>query len=354
MASVMTSAIVIKGRKIGFGEPAYVIAEIGSNHNGELNIAKKLIEAANEAGADAVKFQAFRADEHYSKHTPAFKYLGEEGRKQGTYELIKSLEIDRGWHEELMSFCSDFGIEFLSSPCDYKAVDQLGNMGMPAFKLASFDLPDLDLIRYMAAFNRPLLLSTGMASYSDIQAALDAAKETGNDQVVLLQCTSLYPAPTDLSNLAAIDTMKRAFGVPVGYSDHTLGDHISIAAVALGACLIEKHFTLDRNLPGPDHAFAIEPSELTEMIRRIREVEAAIGDGVKNGPREAELEMFEKGRRSLHVIIEIKAGEIITKENLRVKRPGYGISPKYFEIVAGMKATRDIPDDHWIVWEDLK
>jgi len=193
-----------------------------------------------------------------------------------------------------------------------------------------------------------------MASYSDIQAALKTTKEAGNDQVLLLQCTSLYPAPADLSNLTAMDTMRRAFGLPVGYSDHTLGDHISIAAVALGACLIEKHFTLDRNLPGPDHAFAIEPSELAEMIKRIREVEAAIGDGVKDGPREAELEMFEKGRRSLHVIKAVKAGEIISKDNLRIKRPGYGILPKYFEIVAGMRATKNISDDHWITWEDFK
>lgn len=350
----MKPYIKIKDRRIGVGYPTYVIAEIGSNHNGNLDLAKKLLEAASKAGADAAKFQTFRAEAHYSKHTPVFTYLEEQGHQQNTYDLIKSLEIDREWHEELIDFCTNLSIDFLSSPCDYEAVDQLGNLGMPAFKLASFDLPDLNLIRHMAAFRRPLLFSTGMATYADIQAALNAAKDAGNDQVILLQCTSLYPAPADLSNLAAMDTMKRAFGVPVGYSDHTLGEHISIAAVALGACLIEKHFTLDRSLPGPDHAFAIEPSELAETIKRIREVEAAIGDGVKDGPREAELEMFEKGRRSLHVIKAVKAGEIISKDNLRIKRPGYGILPKYFEIVAGMRATKNISDDHWITWEDFK
>jgi len=350
----MIKTIAINGRKIGPGEPAYIIAEIGSNHNGDLSLSKKIIEAASKAGVDAVKFQAFRAETHYSKHTPGFTYLEQHGYQQSTYDLIKSLEIDRDWHEELMHFCAGLNINFLSSPCDYEAVDQLGALGVPAFKVASFDLPDLNLIGHMAAFKRPLLFSTGMASYTDIQAALNTAKEAGNDQVLLLQCTSLYPAPADLSNLAAMDTMMRAFGVPVGYSDHTLGDHVSIAAVALGACLIEKHFTLDRNLPGPDHAFAIEPSELGEMIHRIREVETAIGEGVKNGPREAELEMFAKGRRSLHVLQAVKAGEIILKDNLRIKRPGYGILPRHFKIVAGMRATKNISGDHWITWDDLK
>ena len=350
----MKPYIEINGKRIGEGYPTYIIAEMGSNHNGDLNLAKKLIEAASKAGVDAVKFQTFRAEAHYSKHTPGFTYLEEQGHQQNTYDLIKSLEIDREWHEELIDFCTSLSIDFLSSPCDYEAVDQLGNLGMPAFKLASFDLPDLNLIRHMATFRRPLLFSTGMAYYADIQAALNAAKDAGNDQVVLLQCTSLYPAPANLSNLSTMETMKLAFRVPVGYSDHTLGDHITIAAVAIGACLIEKHFTLDRNLTGPDHAFATEPSELAEMIKRIREVEAAIGNGVKDGPREAELEMFEKGRRSLHVIKAVEAGEIILKDNLRIKRPSYGILPKYFEIVAGMKATKDISDDHWITWEDLK
>ena len=350
----MNPHIEINGSRIGIGFPTYIIAEIGSNHNGDLSLAKKLIEAAHKAGVDAAKFQTFHAESHFSKHTPGFTYLEEKGHQQNTYDLIKSLEINRKWHEELMNFCASLNIDFLSSPCDYEAVDQLGNLGMPAFKLASFDLPDLNLIRHMAAFKRPLLFSTGMASYADIEAALGTAKATGNEQVVLLQCTSLYPAPADLSNLACMGTMKRAFGVPVGYSDHTLGDHVSIAAVALGACLIEKHFTLDRTLPGPDHAFATEPSELVEMIKRIREVEVAIGNGIKDGPRKAELEMFEKGRRSLHVIKSIKAGEIVLESNLRIKRPGYGILPKHFEIVTGMKATREIPEDHWIVWDDLK
>lgn len=346
--------IDIEGRKVGVGQPTYIVAEAASNHDGDFGKARALVEAAAEAGADAVKFQAFRAAEHYSRHTPNFTYLDKQGHRQSTYELIRSLEINREWHGPLMEHARACGITFFSSPCDVDAIQQLAELNVAAFKLASFDLPDIHLIRQMARFGRPLILSTGMADYTDIAEALRAARAEGNRQVVLLQCTSLYPAPVGLSNLAAIVIMRQAFGVPVGYSDHTLGDHVSVAAVALGACMIEKHFTLDRSLPGPDHAFALEPNELKEMVKRIRDVEAAIGDGVKDGPREEEKEMYEKGRRSLHSRRQIRAGEVIGKGDLCIKRPGYGLSPRLAEAVAGMVARRDIPEDHWIQWDDLK
>lgn len=346
--------IEIKGRKVGAGQPTYIVAEAGSNHDGDFGKARALVEAAAEAGADAIKFQAFRAAEHYSRHTPNFTYLDKQGHRQSTYELIRSLEINREWHGPLMEHAKACGITFFSSPCDVDAIQQLAELNVAAFKLASFDLPDIHLIRQMARFGRPLILSTGMADYTDIAEALCAARAVGNDQLVLLQCTSLYPAPAELSNLAAIATMRKAFGVPVGYSDHTFGDHVSIAAVALGACLIEKHFTLDRSLPGPDHGFAIEPSELKDMVMKIRNVEAAVGDGIKDGPREAEREMYEKGRRSLHAKRKISAGEVIREDDLCVKRPGYGISPRLAEVVIGMVARRDIPEDRWIQWQDLK
>ena len=336
------------------GPHTYVIAEAGSNHNGELSVAKELIDAAAEAKVDAVKFQAFRATQHYSKHTPSFDYLERAGHRQSTFDLIRALEIDREWHEPLIKYAQSKRVTFLSSPCDREAIDQLAGLGMPAFKLASFDLPDVSLIRHMASFGRPLILSTGMANYADIQGALRAAREGGTEEVVLLQCTSLYPAPVELSNLAAIRTMRRAFGVPVGYSDHTLGDHVCLAAVALGACVIEKHFTLNRDLPGPDHAFAIQPGELTAMVERIRDVEAAIGDGVKMGPREGEREMFEKGRRSVHVRRQIQAGEKIAETDICIKRPGYGISPSLADALVGMVARRTIEEDHWVSWDDFK
>ncbi len=345
----MNKILNINGTKVG-GERTYIIAEAGSNHNGSLKMAKELIDAAVDAKVDAVKFQAFKAKYHYSKYTPGFDYLN----NAATYELIKSLEINRKWHEALIRYSEERGITFLSSPADSEAIEQLAELNISAFKVASFDLPDINLIKIMARYNKPIILSTGLANYSDIQAAVDTIKKTGNDQIILLQCTSLYPAPAHLSNLAAITTLKKAFAHIVGYSDHTIGDHIPIAAVALGAKVIEKHFTLDRTLPGPDHSFAIEPNELKKMVDRIREVELSIGDGMKNGPRDEELEMFKNGRRSIHVTRTLKAGEKIAKENVIIKRPGYGISPLFLENIIGMELKKEVKEDKWLQWEDFK
>jgi sialic acid synthase SpsE len=339
--------INIGGRLVGSGCPAFVIAEIGSNHNGDMDMARRLIDSAAAAGVDAVKFQTFRAAKHYSKHTPGFGYLD----NTDTYKLIESLEIDRGWHAPLKACCDDAGVVFMSSPCDDEAIAELTELEMAAFKIASFDLPDTQLIRQAARSGRPVVLSTGMADWSDIQAGVDACRAENNNDIILLQCTSLYPAPPDLSNLRAMETMAAAFGTVTGYSDHTQGDHIALAAVAMGASVIEKHFTLNRNLEGPDHPFAIEPAELSLMISRLREIEAAIGDGRKEGPRAAEQEMFDKGRRSLHARVAIPSGETITADMIAVKRPGLGISPKLHEHVVGRKARVDIEADHWITWD---
>jgi N,N'-diacetyllegionaminate synthase len=351
---MVINSIEINSKKVGDNQPVYIIAEVGSNHNGNLDQAKRHIEAASKAKVDAVKFQTFRAKDHYSKHTPGFSYLNESGHTQSTYDLIESLELNRDWHEELNNFCTDLNMDFLSSACDYDAIDQLASLGMPAFKVASFDLSDVDIIMKMAEKNKPLLLSTGMATYEDIQNAINAAIQKNNNQILLLQCTSLYPAPSELANLNSIKTMNQAFGYPVGYSDHTFGDHIAIAAVALGACLIEKHFTLDRTLEGPDHAFAIEPQELIQMVKKIRDVELSLGDGLKNGPRSEEREMFEKGRRSIHIKNKLETGEPIKRDNLCVKRPGYGIAAIHLDNIIGMKVTRAIDNDRWIKWDDFK
>ncbi len=346
--------IRIGNRTIGNHSPSYIVAEAGSNHNNSLEMAKALIEEAAKAGADAVKFQAFKAKYHYSKHTPTFTYLVEQGNKNSTYDLIQSLEIDRDWHYTLKKYAESCGITFFSSPCDVEAIDQLAGLGMEAFKVASFDLPDIHLISHMARYGRPVILSTGLADYEDIQHAVAACKRAGNEKIILLQCTSLYPAPPALSNLNAIRTLQRSFGYPVGYSDHTLGDHVAIGAVASGACMIEKHFTLDRKLPGPDHEFAIEPRELADMVRKIREVESALGDGMKNGPRPEEQEMYEKGRRSLHTKKGLSPGDTLTRDILVVKRPGYGIPPRFLDKIVGRTVCREIPEDRWITWEDLK
>ncbi|MDP6173587.1 MAG: N-acetylneuraminate synthase family protein, partial [Rhodospirillales bacterium] len=276
------------GRTIGDGQPCFVIAEIGSNHNKDFDLARRLMDEAAKAGADAVKFQTFSAEAHYSKLTPGFSYLD----NVSTFELIQSLEIDRSWHGRLKDHAEGLGMEFFSSPCDADAVRDLAAIGSCAYKVASFDLPDTELITLMAETGKPVILSTGMADGDDIRRAIAACREVGNDRVVLLQCTSLYPAPARLSNLRAMQKMREEHGVLCGYSDHTTGDHMALAAAALGACMIEKHFTLDRQLPGPDHGFSIEPGELAQLIAKLREVEDGLGDGQKDGPRPEESEMF--------------------------------------------------------------
>lgn len=339
----------IGGRTVGDAQPCFVIAEIGSNHNQDFDLARRLIDAAAQSGVDAVKFQTFRASSHYSKKAPSFDYLN----NVDTHELIRSLELDRSWQADLKHHAEERGVAFFSSPCDSDAIAGLAALDVPAYKVGSFDLTDDGLITEMAAIGKPLILSTGMATWMDIQFAVDAARRAGNDQIILLQCTSLYPAPAHLSNLRAMASMHSVFGTLVGYSDHTMGDHIALAAVAMGACMIERHFTLDRTLPGPDHPFAIEPHEMTEMMRKIREIEAAFGDGFKNGPRQEELEMAEKGRRSLHARVPIAAGQSIGADMLVAKRPGLGIPPFLKSQVVGRIARTDIDADQWITWEML-
>lgn len=337
----------IGDRIVGDGAACFVIAEIGSNHNQDFEQACKLIEAAAECGVDAVKFQTFRAADHYSRKAPSFKYL----KDKNTHQLIQSLELDRSWHKSLQKKAADCGMAFFSSPCDADAVADLSKLGVPAHKVASFDITDDILISAIASCGKPIILSTGMANWGDIERAVDAAKGKGNDNIILLQCTSLYPAPCHLSNLNAMKAMRAAFDVLVGFSDHTEGDHVALAAVALGACMIEKHFTLDRSMPGPDHPFATEPKDLKTLVKKIREIESALGDGQKTGPCSQEKEMAEKGRRSLHAKAHIKAGQIIQREMLVVKRPGLGLPPHFREHVIGRPARRDIEADDWITWD---
>lgn len=341
--------IEIDGRAIGDGQPNFIIAEIGSNHNGDFALALRLIDAAAEAGADAVKFQTFKASSHYSRNTPDVNYL----KGASIYELIASIEIDRNWHAPLKDHAEQKGVVFLSSPCDPEAIAELSSLGMAANKVASFDITDLDLVRLCAETGKPVILSTGMADWMEIQRAVETCRQAGNSDIVLLQCTSLYPAPSELSNLAAMRVMRDAFGVLTGYSDHTMGEHIPIASVALGGCMIEKHFTLDRSMPGPDHRFAMEPDEFAAMVRHVREVEKAIGDGAKAGPRPEEADMYEKCRRSLHAARAIQPGEVISREMLTAKRPGLGIPPHMIAQVVGRRAKARIEADEWVTWQHI-
>jgi len=334
---------------VGTGQPCYVIAEIGSNHNQDFGLACEMILAAAEAGADAVKFQTFKASEHYSRRTPKFNYL----KDLDPHDLIQSLELDRSWQVDLKKYAESQGVAFFSSPCDSEAIQGLATLDVPAYKVASFDLTDDRLVSEIAQQRKPVIISTGMATWMDIQLAVNACLKEGNKDIILLQCTSLYPAPASLANLAAMGSMRSAFGLHTGYSDHTEGDHFCLAAVAMGACVIEKHFTIDRKLPGPDHSFAMEPLEFKEMIDKIRQIEQGIGDGIKDGPREEEKEMAEKGRRSLHAAIAIAKGEVITPEMLVIKRPGLGVTPYLRNEVVGRKARVDIQADDWITWQML-
>ncbi|MGH9152655.1 MAG: N-acetylneuraminate synthase family protein [Acidimicrobiales bacterium] len=343
--------ISIGSRKVGDGHPCYVIAEAGSNHNRDFGMARRLIDVAAQAGADAVKFQTFTGRTLYSRRAKGFRYL--EGVSDlSPAALLESLELPRDWHTDLADHSAACGIEFLSSPFDRDAVDQLDALDVAAFKVASFELVDLPLIRYIGERRRPVILSTGMATLGEIEDALEAARAGGTDQLAVLQCASVYPAPATSMNLRAISTLKAAFRLPVGLSDHSLGIHIPVAAVALGADLLEKHFTLDRTLPGPDHSFAIQPDELRCLVEQVREVEAALGDGVKAGPTPAEAEeMFAKARRSVVAAVRIPEGHRIQREMLTVKRPGFGIKPKFIDALVGRTATTTIEEDEVITWD---
>jgi N-acetylneuraminate synthase/N,N'-diacetyllegionaminate synthase len=333
------------GRLLGDGAPCFLIAEIGANHNGSLALAKELIDAAADAGADAAKFQIYRAESLYSKHTPRHS-----GYKKPLYELIKEIETPRAWITELAAYARERGVLFLATPFDEDAVHELDGVS-ELFKVASFELVDLDLLRVVARTGKPAILSTGLATLEEIQDALDVFRAEGNPQVILLQCASKYPSPASIMNLRSMETMRAAFGAPTGLSDHTPGFHVALAAVALGACVVEKHVTMDRTLEGPDHPFAIEPDELKAFVSQAREIESAMGEGLKTGPSEEEREFYTLARRSLHAACDIPAGCVIEPSMLCAKRPGLGIRPKYAPLVAGRAARRDIEADHWITWD---
>jgi len=343
--------VSIGGRFVGAGQPCLIIAEPGSNHNGSLERALKLIDAAADAAADAVKFQTFRAEEHYARTTPQFSYLQHIAPGVSTFDLIKQNELPRSWHAPLKAHAEKRGLIFLSTPSDRSAVDELVDThGMPAIKIASFEAVDLPFIEYCARKGRPLIISTGMCNLGDIEDILETLQKVGNRDVVLLHCVSLYPTRPEQVNLRAMQTMVVTFDVPVGLSDHTEGTDIALAAVALGACVIEKHYTLDRRLQGPDHPFALEPQELKMMVQGIRRVEAALGSPVKHMVPEEE-EMAKLGRRSLVARVKILAGAVIEPDMLTTKRPGYGIRPKFLLRVVQRTAKRTIEEDEVLTWD---
>jgi len=334
---------LIGNRSVGFGAGVFVIAEGGVNHNGDLTKAKKMVEVALESGADAVKFQSFTSEQLVTASAAKADYQlrGTPGNET-QLEMLKRLELSSAAQRELRDYCRERGMLFLSTPFDEASVDLLQELEVPAYKISSGDLTNLPLIDYVARKGKPLILSTGMADLDEVNEAVRTARQAGSADLILLHCVSNYPAnPADV-NLRAMKAMEEAFEVPVGYSDHTEQFEIALAAVALGACVIEKHFTLDRNLPGPDHRASLEPAELRAMVAAIRKVESALGHGRKI-PAASEGDIALVARRSLTAAADIRAGTRISREEISLRRPGSGLKPAQLDLLIGRVARVDIP-----------
>jgi N,N'-diacetyllegionaminate synthase len=328
----------------------FVIAEAGVNHNGDPGLAREMIAAAAAAGADAVKFQAFTADNLTRRSAATAPYQRENAGVANQHDLLRGLELSLSVFAELAEACRSAGVTFLCTPFLEDMAEPLTAMGMPWIKVASSELTNTPALRRFGKLGRPVLLSTGMADENEVATALDVLDAAGAPAVMLLHCASIYPAPPEAANLRALTTLARRFGRPIGYSDHTQGDEIAVAAVALGARVIEKHFTLDRRLPGPDHAASLEPAELAAMIRRLRNAAAALGDGVKR-PTAEETEVARLVRRSWHAARDLAAGTVLRPGDATLKRPADGLSPA--EEPWGRRLTTACGEDQPIHAEDL-
>jgi pseudaminic acid synthase len=337
----VSPSVVIQDRHIGGAEPPYVIAEMSGNHNGDIDRAIRLIDAAKAAGADAVKLQTYTADTITLDHDgPGFRIDGGPWHGRRLYDLYREAHTPWEWHPALFEHARKVGISCFSSPFDPSAIELLERLGAPAYKIASFEIVDLPLIVQAAGTGKPLIISTGMASRDEIVEAVEAARHAGSGGLALLHCVSGYPTPAAEANLRRITTLRDAFACPVGLSDHSMGDEVAVAAVALGAAIIEKHMTLARADGGPDAEFSLEPDEFADMVRGVRNACAALGSG------RHERAASERGnvafRRSLYAVRDIAAGEAFTAENVRSIRPGFGLAPKLLPDILGRCAARDI------------
>jgi pseudaminic acid synthase len=338
----MNEGITIAGRRVGPGHPTYVIAELSANHHQDFDQAVRLIRFVKEAGADAVKLQTYTPDTLTLRSgRPEFRVTGGtlwDGRT--LYDLYGEAYMPWDWQPRLKVVANEMGLDFFSTAFDPTAVEFLQGIGVPVHKVASFELVDIPLIEAMAHTGKPLILSTGMATEDEIAEAVTTARKAGAAEIALLKCTSAYPAPPEEMNLRCIPYLAETFGVPVGLSDHTLGIAVPAAAVALGACIVEKHFTLSRDIPGPDSAFSLEPDEFKAMVEAVRIAEKALGEHrFGGGQKEDASRVF---RRSLFVVKDVKAGEVFTLENVRSIRPGYGLPPKYLSTVIGRRAAFNV------------
>lgn len=352
---LLHSEVGIANQMIGNHHPPFIIAEMSGNHNQSLERALRIVEAAASCGVQALKLQTYTADtmtlnigsKDFVISDPASLWNG-----YSLYELYEKAHTPWEWHKAIFSRCAELGLICLSTPFDTTAVDFLESLHCPCYKIASFEITDLQLISYVAATGKPMILSTGMATVAEIDDAVRTARENGCDDIILLKCTSTYPAPPDHSNLATISHMQQLFSCPAGLSDHTLGMGTAIAAVALGASVIEKHFTLDRKDGGVDSAFSLDPEEMRILVKEARQAWQSVGK-IQYGAGSVE-KASRKFRRSIYASADIKAGETIGEENIRIIRPGYGLEPKFFPVLCGMTARVDIPRGTPIDWVLLK
>lgn len=346
----MPPSIEIQGRKIGPGYPVYIVAELSANHGQDFRRAVELVEAAKSCGADAIKLQTYTPDTlTIDCHNEYFRIRGGLWNGRTLYDLYKEAFTPWEWQPKLKEVADRLGLDFFSTPFDDSAVEFLEQLEVPAHKVASFENGDIGLLRRIAQTGKPIIASTGMATLAEIEELVCAVRGAGGRQLALLKCTSAYPAPPEEINLRTIPHLEQAFGAPVGLSDHTLGTAVAAAAVALGACIVEKHFTLSRDCAGPDSAFSLEPHEFKKMVEGVRTVERALGRvfyGVN--PTEAKSRVF---RRSLFVVKDIGAGQLFTPENVRSIRPGYGLHTRYLDEILGRPATRDIQGGTPLGWE---
>ena len=344
----------IRGHTIGPGHPCFIIAEAGVNHNGDVELAKRLVEVASQSGANAIKFQTFKAEHVVSAAAPKANYqVTTTDPTESQLDMIRNLELSPEEFRQIQSYCHDRRMLFMSTPFDHESVDLLADMGVPVFKIGSGEITNLPLLTRVASNSKPMIVSTGMSTMDDVQTAVRTIHNAGTRELALLHCVSNYPAdPTD-ANLRAMHTLTDTFNVPVGYSDHTQGLEVALAAVALGAQIIEKHFTLDRSMPGPDHRSSLEPNELSQLVRGIRTVESALGHGRKE-PTISEANTSAVARRSLVAAAAISTGTKVTAEMISILRPGTGLPPELHDLVIGKVALCDIPEGSLLSWEMLE
>jgi N,N'-diacetyllegionaminate synthase len=355
VANPPPDAVSVAGRRIGRGEPCFLVAEIGVNHNGDVDLARRLIASAADAGADAVKFQTWITDKVVADTAPLAAYqnanLGSDAVSQR--EMLERLELSRPDFESLRNVADDCGVMFLSTPDEEESADFLNTLGLPMIKIGSGELTNRPFLRHVGALGKPVMLSTGMATLEEVDRAVTTLRAAGASELILMHCVSLYPAPPTAANLHAMETMEATFGLPVGFSDHTLGRDVAVAAVALGACALEKHITLSRDMEGPDHPASLEPAEFAELVTAVRAVESALGDGEKL-PAPGELETRAVVRRRILTSRAVKAGTLIREDDVTLRRAGAGLEAGLLEEVLGKRARHDLPANEPVTAEAIE